>query len=175
MSEPSVSLSASSTPPPGAAGNAGAASAAEAPRNAYDIDDSLGYLVARVRQLIMAELTKETSQYGLTSTQATMLYKVATGKSKTAADLARDYCIDASAVTRLLDRLEAHGLLVRERSKTDRRTVELGATEAGYAMADRMPDIFVRAADHLLRGFTPEEVGFLKSLLRRVIVNGESG
>lgn len=69
------------------------------PRCAYDIDNSLGYLVSRVRQLILAELTNETSQYGLTSTQATMLYKVATGKSKTAADLARDYCIDASAVT----------------------------------------------------------------------------
>ncbi|MBN9115778.1 MAG: MarR family transcriptional regulator [Pandoraea sp.] len=139
------------------------------------MDNSLGYLVSRVRQLILAELTNETSQYGLTSTQATMLYKVATGKSKTAADLARDYCIDASAVTRLLDRLEAQGLLVRERSKMDRRTVNLSATEAGYAMADRMPDIFVRAADHLMRGFSVEEVGFLKSLLRRVIANGETG
>ncbi|MFJ2991626.1 MarR family winged helix-turn-helix transcriptional regulator [Pandoraea sp. NPDC087047] len=148
---------------------------ADPPRNGYDIDDSLGYLVARVRQLILAELTKETSEYGLTSTQATMLYKVATGKSKTAADLARDYCIDASAVTRLLDRLEAHGLLVRERSTMDRRTVNLSATEAGYAMADRMPAIFTRAADHLMRGFSAEEVGFLKSLLRRVIANGEGG
>ncbi|MDR3399054.1 MarR family winged helix-turn-helix transcriptional regulator [Pandoraea fibrosis] len=169
MSEPPVTLSATTpTSQPDAPQS-------DPPRNAYDIDDSLGYLVARVRQLIMAELTKETSQYGLTSTQATMLYKVATGKSKTAADLARDYCIDASAVTRLLDRLEAHGLLVRERSKMDRRTVNLSATEAGYAMADRMPDIFVRAADHLMRGFSVEEVGFLKSLLRRVIANGESG
>lgn len=141
----------------------------------YDIDDSLGYLVARVRQLMLAELTKHTSAFGLTSTQATMLYKVASGKANTAADLARDYCIDASAVTRLLDRLENHGLLERQRSKTDRRTVELSATAAGHEMAGRMPDIFLDAADHLLRGMSSEEVGFLKSLLRRVIANGESG
>ena len=171
MIDPSASASSSDaapTSPPDAPQS-------DPPRCAYDIDNSLGYLVSRVRQLILAELTNETSQYGLTSTQATMLYKVATGKSKTAADLARDYCIDASAVTRLLDRLEAQGLLVRERSKMDRRTVNLSATEAGYAMADRMPDIFVRAADHLMRGFSVEEVGFLKSLLRRVIANGETG
>lgn len=153
----------------------GAATSGDPPRRSYDIDDSLGYLVARVRQLMMAELTKETSQYGLTSTQATMLYKVAAGKCNTAADLARDYCIDASAVTRLLDRLEAHGLLERERSKTDRRTVVLRATDAGHEMSARMPDIFLRAADYLLDGVSDDEVALLKRLLRRIIANGDGG
>lgn len=103
-----------------------------------------------------------------------MLYKLATGKCTTAADLAREYCIDASAVTRLLDRLEKHGLLTRERSQSDRRTVLLQLTDEGRALANAMPEIFVACANSLLRDFTPEEIGFLKSLLRRVITNGES-
>lgn len=150
-------------------------STGELARHEYDMESSIGYLIARVRSLMLTQLTQETSQFGLTSTQATMLYKLATGKCATAADLAREYCIDASAVTRLLDRLEKHGLLVRERSQSDRRTVLLRLTNEGRRLAMEMPEVFVACANHLLRGFTPEEVGFLKSLLRRVIANGESG
>ncbi|GAB3628490.1 MarR family transcriptional regulator [Pandoraea terrae] len=141
----------------------------------YDMDESIGYLVARVRQLLLNQLTQETSKFGLTSTQATMLYKVASGKCNNAADLAREYCIDASAVTRLLDRLEKQGLLIRERSLTDRRTVNLRATDEGRAMTARLPSIFLDTADHLMRGISDDEIGMLKSLLRRIIVNGESG
>ncbi|TAL52332.1 MarR family transcriptional regulator [Pandoraea sp.] len=147
----------------------------QAPYPGYDMEDSMGYLVARVRSLLMAQLTQETSRFGLTSTQATMLYKLATGKCTTAADLSREYCIDASAVTRLLDRLEKHGLLIRERSREDRRTVILTLTAEGRAQAMRMPEIFLACADRLLRGFTPDEVTLLKSLLRRVIANSEIG
>lgn len=147
----------------------------QTPYPGYDMEDSIGYLVARVRSLLMAQLTQETARFGLTSTQATMLYKLATGKCTTAADLSREYCIDASAVTRLLDRLEKHGLLIRERSREDRRTVILTLTAEGRAQAMRMPEIFVACADRLLRGFTPDEVALLKDMLRRVIANSEIG
>jgi hypothetical protein len=38
-------------------------------------------------------------------------------------------------------------------------------------MAEQIPAIFTRVVDNLLSGFTPEEVGFLKSMLRRILVN----
>ena len=88
-----------------------------------------------------------------------------------AADLAREYGIDASAVTRLIDRLEKRGLITRLRSEEDRRVVRLALTEEGHALAARIPAIFNGVLDKLLSGFTPEEVGFLKSMLRRMLVN----
>jgi DNA-binding HxlR family transcriptional regulator len=39
--------------------------------------------------------------------------------------------IDAGAITRMLDRLEAKGLVERVRSETDRRVVHVRLTEAG--------------------------------------------
>jgi len=74
-------------------------------------------------------------------------------------------------VTRLIDRLEKRGLITRLRSEEDRRVVRLALTEEGRALAGQIPAIFTKVLDRLLSGFTPEEVGFLKSMLRRILLN----
>jgi DNA-binding MarR family transcriptional regulator len=138
----------------------------------YNVGESVGYLISRVKSTMSNMVTQRTmAELGITSTQASILFMVASGKCLVAADLARDYGIDASAVTRLIDRLEKRGLLTRVRSSEDRRVVRLALTQEGYELAERMPDIFNGVIDKLLAGFTPEEVGFLKSMLRRVLAN----
>ncbi|MBU9177505.1 MarR family winged helix-turn-helix transcriptional regulator [Burkholderia gladioli] len=146
--------------------------------SAYPINDSVGYLLSRVRSLMTNLVTQRTqTELGITGTQASMLFMLAVGKCSTAAELAREYAIDASAVTRLLDRVEKRGLLSRVRSHEDRRVVRLELTDEGRELAERMPEIFISVLDQLLNGFTPEEVGFLKSMLRRILNNycGDAG
>jgi DNA-binding MarR family transcriptional regulator len=142
------------------------------PIGEYQLGESVGYLVSRVRSTMWNMVNQHTSaELGITSTQASMVFMLAAGKSLTAADLAREYGIDASAVTRLIDRLEKRGLLSRVRSDEDRRVVRLALTPEGFALAEKIPAIFSRVLDKLLMGFSPEEVGFLKSLLRRILAN----
>ncbi|AOJ10424.1 MarR family winged helix-turn-helix transcriptional regulator [Burkholderia mayonis] len=138
----------------------------------YQINDSVGYLMSRVKSLMTNMVTQRTqTELGITGTQATMLFMLAVGKCSTAAELAREYGIDASAITRLLDRVEKRGLLQRVRSSEDRRVVRLELTDEGRELTRRMPAIFRSVLDQVLDGFTPEEVGFLKSMLRRILVN----
>jgi DNA-binding MarR family transcriptional regulator len=138
----------------------------------YPLGESVGYLLSRVRSNMWNMVSQQTmAELGITSTQASILFMLGSGKCLAAAELAREYGIDASAVTRLLDRLEKRGLLSRVRSDEDRRVVHLSLTEEGYALAARMPAIYNRVLDKLLTGFTPEEVGFLKSMLRRILLN----
>lgn len=138
----------------------------------YQLSESVGYLLSRVRSTMWNEMTQHTSsELGITGTQASIVFMLAAGRGTTSADLAREYGIDASAVTRLIDRLEKRGLLSRVRSEEDRRVVRLALTPEGYALAEQIPAIFKRVLDKMLNGFSPEEVGFLKSLLRRVLVN----
>lgn len=139
---------------------------------AYQVDESVGYLIARVKSSLSNLITQRTlGELGITSTQASMLFMIASGRCSLAAELARDYGIDASAVTRLIDRLEKRNLLSRVRSSEDRRAVHLAVTEDGRKLAAKMPDIFGSVVDKALAGFTPEEVGFLKSMLRRILAN----
>jgi DNA-binding MarR family transcriptional regulator len=111
-------------------------------------------------------------ELGITSAQGSVLFMLASGKCTLAAEVAREYGIDASAATRLVDRLEKRGLLTRVRCSKDRRIVRLAVTPEGRAIAARMPAIFASVREHLLSGFTLEEVGFLKSMLRRALING---
>ncbi|WP_179403628.1 MarR family winged helix-turn-helix transcriptional regulator [Burkholderia guangdongensis] len=139
----------------------------------YQVNDSVGYLISRTRSLMTNLVTQRTQdEIGITGTQASMLFMIAVGKCSTAAELAREYGIDASAVTRLLDRVEKRGLLSRVRCVDDRRVVRLALTDEGRAIAEQLPAIFRSVLDPLLDGFTPEEVGFLKSMLRRILSNG---
>ena len=138
----------------------------------YQLAESVGYLISRVKSMMSNMVTQRSmAELGITSTQASILFMVASGKCLLAAELAREYGIDASAVTRLIDRLEKRGLLTRVRSNEDRRVVRLALTAEGTAIAARLPAIFTGVMDQLMSGFTPEETGFLKSLLRRVLAN----
>jgi DNA-binding MarR family transcriptional regulator len=138
----------------------------------YDLGESVGYLISRVKSTMSNMVTQRAvAELGVTSQQASILFMVASGKCTLAAELAREYGIDASAVTRLVDRLEKRGLLERVRSSEDRRAVRLALTPEGLAIAARMPAIFRSVTEHLSAGFTPEEVGFLKSMLRRILSN----
>ena len=138
----------------------------------YQLGESVGYLISRVKSTMSNLVTQRTmAELGITSQQASVLFMVASGKCLLAAELAREYGIDASAVTRLIDRLEKRGLLTRVRSAEDRRAVRLALTAEGHAIAARMPAVFTSVTEKLLSGFSPEETGFLKSLLRRVLAN----
>jgi len=142
------------------------------PLSTYQMNDSVGYLMSRVKSVMTNLVTQRTQEeLGITGTQASMLFMIAVGKCSTAAELAREYGIDASAVTRLLDRVEKRGLLSRVRSVEDRRVVNIELTDEGRAAAKEVPHIFRSVLDQVLDGFTPEEVGFLKSMLRRILSN----
>jgi DNA-binding MarR family transcriptional regulator len=140
--------------------------------SARDLNESIGSLFSRVRST-MANLVNQrtTCELGITGTQGSILFMVWSEKCLLAAELAREFGIDASAVTRRVDLLEERGLLRRVRGIEDRRIVRLALTPEGEAMAACMPAIFASVVDKLLSGFTPEETGFLESMLCRVLAN----
>ncbi|MFM0075961.1 MarR family transcriptional regulator [Paraburkholderia sediminicola] len=138
------------------------------------LDESVGYLLSRVRSTMWNGMTQQTlAELQITATQASIVMMLASGRSPVAAELARECGLDASSVTRLIDRLERHGLLTRIRSDADRRMVRLALTVKGARVAAKIPPIFSRVMDSLFDGFTPEEIGFLKSMLRRVLANSD--
>ena len=82
--------------------------------------------------------------------------------------------IDAGAMTRMLDRLCAKGLIERVRSETDRRVVHLRLTAEGHAAAEQVPHVLADANNDFLRGFTKQEWTQLKDFLQRMLVNGQA-
>src|SRR5438067_906227 len=96
-------------------------------------NESVAYLMKRVIASIGAQADAELEPQGLTHAQWVPLFRLFLGHASSAAELAGACDLDAGAMTRTLDRLEAKGLIRRVRSAEDRRVVNLALTEDGRA------------------------------------------
>jgi DNA-binding MarR family transcriptional regulator len=138
----------------------------------YRPDESAAYLMRRILTLMAAEVDEALEPQGLTHAQWVPLLKLHMGIASTVAELARECQLDAGAMTRLLDRLEAKGLVARVRSSEDRRVVNLELTAEGREAASHIPTVLCKVQNAFLHGLEREEWQQLKALLRRILDNG---
>ncbi len=137
-------------------------------------DTSVGLLMKRVMQSVLLQVDRKLAVHDLTHAQWMPLYKLARGECATMAALARDQALDPGAMTRALDRLEAKGLLRRERSVQDRRVVQLVLTDAGREVSQHVPAVLSEVLNAHLAGFSEAEWLLLIGLLQRMAGNGDA-
>ncbi len=92
--------------------------------------------VIRAIDLYSKKLSKES---GLTSPQLIVLQEISLHHGCMVKDIATSINLSSATVTSILDRLEARGYVIRERSETDRRKVGLHLTDAGKAAIKDAP------------------------------------
>jgi len=143
-------------------------------RGTFSRENSVGYLMRRIVQMMVSQVDKRLESHGLTQAQWTPMFLIHQGRASTLAELSRDLQVDAGALTRTLDRLQAKGLCKRERSTEDRRVVHLALTPEGEAATAPVPEVLCEVSNALLDGFTPEEWQTLMTLLRRMLANAEA-
>ncbi|MFC5474077.1 MarR family winged helix-turn-helix transcriptional regulator [Paraherbaspirillum soli] len=139
----------------------------------YQIEDSIGYLLARSRAMLVKSSDELLAEYGITHSQAAIILMLSTGKYSTAADLARETYTDAASLKRMIDRLVARDLIQREHCLHDRRLMKLHLTEDGIELSKQIPKVFCSVLNQHFSEFSAEELGFLKSMLRRLLATGK--
>ena len=139
----------------------------------FVIDESVGYLIKRIRSMLSAAVEREIADQDATYEQWGVLLMILTERGETAAALARGMECDTGSMTRMLDRLEAKGLIKRTRSEDDRRRVQLELTQPGKKQAERIQKAIVKVLNRHLDGFSADELDLFKSFLRRMLANRE--
>lgn len=143
---------------------------------AYDSQRSVGYWIKHAFQSMQRSLEIRMQDLDLTGYQWGPLWLIWRGSADTVAGCAREAGIDAGAMTRMLDRLEAKGLVVRERSTQDRRVVHVSLTPHGAEISARIPHIVADVLNQHTSGFSAAEAEQLVDLLRRFVHNaGHAG
>lgn len=135
----------------------------------YQIEDSVGYLLTRSRAKLGKSVDAALAAHDITGPQGGIILMLSTGRYTTAAELARELFIDSASITRMTDRLEKRGLIMRVRREDDRRVIDLRLTPDGQHLAQQLPTVFAGVLCRNFAGFTAEEVGSLKSLLRKFL------
>ena len=147
----------------------------------YQPGKSIGAMLSRVKAEMLAALDRELAAdkrlapLEMSAAQYIIMANLAGPEPKSASDLCKGISYDAGAMTRMLDRLEAKGLIRRMRSAQDRRLMHLELTDEGRAAYPRMREMSMAVANRFLRGFTRAEARQLESLLARMLDNAHEG
>jgi DNA-binding MarR family transcriptional regulator len=149
----------------------------EGPYSADEIhlESSLGYHLSKARNVLVERMDRAVHPLGLTAQQIGVILMLSCERAHTPYELSRAMSYDSGSMTRMLDRLEKKGFIVRTRSDADRRVVKLDLTAQGRAVAQQLPRVGAAVLNAQLQGFTSADVETLTALLGRLIANGSGG
>lgn len=135
----------------------------------FVLTQSVGFTLAKARNLMAAEIDSALKEYGITSQQMGILLSLNSGVASTPFELSKVLGIDTGLMTRMLDKLEAKELLKRSRTAEDRRIVNLTLTIQGHQLAKQIPEIVPPVLNARLKHFSPQEFEEFRRLLEKFI------
>ena len=128
----------------------------------------LGYQLRHANLKVVGGFAERIAPHNVTAAQFGLLVLVAANPGATQAALARAFGTDRSVMVRLIDRLEAAGLVDRRARAGDRRSNAILLTERGAALLKTLKREVRAFEDEATACLTAEETGTLLALLRRI-------
>ena len=141
----------------------------------FGLYDSLGYWVNRLANVFSEVFDHSIGHLDVSPPQWVVLISCYNGDATTPGELASFIGIDASAITRLLDRLEAKNLIVRVPDRVDRRSIRVELTESGRSLTPTLARLVQRANGEFVRGIPLDEVVLLRETIRKMLDNAPVG
>jgi len=134
-------------------------------------DGAIGYLITSVQKLMHRGLGEGLEKHGVSVAQWMVLVVLWEMDGLAQKDLSERVAVETATLSRTVDRMERDGLVVRERSETDRRQVYVRLTEYGAGLWRNLVPEAEANQDRALRHISGDEEEVLRSLLKRVIAN----
>jgi DNA-binding MarR family transcriptional regulator len=137
-----------------------------------EANNSVGFLVKRCGVLMTQIAERRFESLSVSFTQWAALMRLSAHQSHmSATELSNELGHDMGALTRVVDELERRGLVRRERSRRDRRAVEIAITAAGRRQAKNAKRVMVGLLNELVEPFTAAEIVTLVGLLQRMLLH----
>lgn len=136
----------------------------------YDMDKAIGYAVGHAAARIKMGMRRAflAAGHDVTPDQWVTLYRLLQQDGVTQSELGERAVKDKTAVTRILDRLEAKGLLTRRSDAADRRTHRVHLTEEGRALTLALIPVARAFADAAYASLTEADKDALRNILARI-------
>lgn len=128
-------------------------------------------LLTRTANSALQKIADTLKPYGLTTNQYNVLriLRGARGEALTCGQIGERMMSHDPDITRLLDRLERAGLVVRERHASDRRVVVTRLTVAGLELLAKLDEPVLETDREIVQGMSDAELEGLRTALDRVL------
>ncbi len=130
-----------------------------------------GYWISRLAGEIRTRVDRRLKEYELTRSQLSIVMPLHFGRASTAAELTRELGVDSTAVTRLVDRLEAKGWVQRAADPDDRRVQRIELTEQARARIPQMKALGDELEASFLDGVSAEDRIVFHRVLMQMLSN----
>jgi MarR family transcriptional regulator for hemolysin len=131
--------------------------------------DGFASLIARIARQWRRAVDRRLQPFGLTEATWLPLIHIARAPAPMRQkDLSASLVLDGSSVVRLLDALEAAGLIERRGESADRRAKIIGLTEQGRAIIDQVESASCEVRAAVLTGLSDGEIAVATRVLQRV-------
>jgi MarR family transcriptional regulator for hemolysin len=139
-----------------------------APSQAH-IHGEIGRLITRLGRIWRRESDSALSEHGLSyATAIPMLVLSRQGENVRQGVLADELGIEGPSLVRLIDLLQAEGLVERREDPSDRRAKTLHLTKAGEAKVEETNRVLRRVRASLLRDIGTDELAITFATLQRI-------
>ena len=142
----------------------------------FNLDNSIGYQIERTEQCMKRELRRTFNQHGfnITPYQWIILYRLWQQEGLTQAEIADHTIRDKPTITRMIDVMEKHGLLVRRNDHNDRRAYKIYLTDSGRQLKEKLPMIVASHIEKACEGISSKELEITFDTLAKICRNFES-
>ncbi|WP_020676786.1 MarR family winged helix-turn-helix transcriptional regulator [Geopsychrobacter electrodiphilus] len=134
----------------------------------FDIEKSVGFLLAKAHQNLFAQFRDLLAPHGITPPQFALLGFLWKQDGLSQVELSEKTEIDRTTLSGLIDRLEKQGLVTRQPHPGDRRAFLVALTSAGRAIESLLVPLAMQIRQQLKDGLSPEEYEQLCFLLNRL-------
>jgi DNA-binding MarR family transcriptional regulator len=134
----------------------------------FDIEDSLGFLLAKSYQRGFALFKKPLEKYNLTPKQFSLLAFLWKQDGLSQVELSEKCQIDRTTVGGLLDHLEMQGYVKRLPHPEDRRAYLISLTDTGKALQENLLAIAWEVSNIFAAKLSADEIETLKRILSKL-------
>jgi len=134
----------------------------------YDIEQTIGFLLAKAHQRGYALFKARLTPFGLTPQQFVLLAFLWKQDALTQAELSDKTDIDRTTMGGLIDRLAKDGHVERLPHPDDRRAYRICLTERGKSLEDELCPLAREVRERFLARLTQDEQQTLRALLEKL-------
>ncbi|WP_195575692.1 MarR family winged helix-turn-helix transcriptional regulator [Paenibacillus sp. 1001270B_150601_E10] len=138
--------------------------------NTY-LDQSAGFLLGIAYRHISNRFMQKLKPYDITSEQWSVLYQVASENGLIQKVIGDRTGKDKPTTTRLLQHLEAKGLIRRQNGEKDKRSVLVVATDKGHSLIQETIGYEMEVINEAKNAMTEEEYNQLIRLLQQINIH----
>jgi DNA-binding MarR family transcriptional regulator len=133
--------------------------------------ESLDRLFAEICRLKHGRVHTLYEALGLYRGQPRMLRVLWDQEGLTHTELSRQLQVQPATITKMLQRMEKAGFVVRRHDPDDQRVSRVYLTQAGRAVRDDVQQVWRRLEEEAFAGFTEEESVLLRQFFLRIRAN----